>query len=353
LTGEAAAHQAFLAASRRFWAGPLFQAVQRQTAALAAARQIDLCGDAGAFAAMVHDHPTHAMFAWFERHLQRMKYSGRWGLATTVEAKRDALLAQVAEPCVTLTLDPALRRPSYWLDHDIHQHPGGLAGELAGFVYQEASGQGGVVGRPELHERFAQTALAGRSPNSILDLGCGFGRSTVAFAAAAPAAHVTGADLSASCLRIAAANVPAHLRAQIDYRQADATSTDPETAPGAYDLVTSTMLLHELPSPALDALIAETGRLLAPGGVAIHLDFLPPADPLLRILYDGHSARNNEPFMADLARADLAAAHRRAGFERLDIIPFAETDGALDMPQTRWRLPWTIVVATMKQEPTS
>ena len=338
MTSEAAAYQDFLAACRRFWAGPLFQALQRQTALQA--------GDTGAYRTFVEAHPTHAMFAWFERHLQRMKYSGRWGLESILAEEREAALEPLAVPAGRLTLDPALQPPSYWLDHDIHQHPGGLAGALSGPIYQAASGQGGVVGRPQLHERFAQAALAGRSPRRILDLGCGFGRRSVAFATTAAAAEVTGIDLSESCLRLAAAQVPHALADRLDYRQADAAA---EGMPGGFDMVTSTMLLHELPGPALEAVIAQSGRLLGPGGVAVHLDFLLPADPLLRILYDGHSARNNEPFMQDLARADLEAMHARAGFERIEIVPFAEAEGALDTPATRWRLPWTMIIATKPQ----
>jgi ubiquinone/menaquinone biosynthesis C-methylase UbiE len=219
-----------------------------------------------------------------------------------------------------------------------------LADEIAAFVYQAATESGGVVGRPQLHARFAQVALTmAPSAQQILDLGCGFGRSTWAFAAASPRTHVTGLDLSASCLKLATVETAAEQRNRVQFRQANAEATaQPD---GAFDLVTSTMLLHELPQAALLAVIAESGRVLAPGGVAVHLDFLPPSDPLLRILYDGHSVRNNEPFMRDLAALDLVAVHRRAGFGHVEIIPFAETDGALDGPIAKWRLPWTMIVA--------
>lgn len=358
MTGQTAAYQEFLAACRRFWAGPMFQALQRQVAEASAAQGIDAARDPAGFERLVHAHPTHATFAWFERHLQRMKYSGRWGLVPAFDAQRGTLLARLPGPGAALALDPGLQAPAYWLDHDIHQHPGGLSGDLAGFVYQEAAGgQGGVVGRPQLHDRFAHAVLRRTPgqppPRRILDMGCGFGRSTVAFAAAAPGARVTGIDLSASCLRLAAAQAPEGMRDRLDFRQADATrAADALGGDGdRFDVVTSTMLLHELPGQALEALVAQTGRLLGPGGVAVHLDFLPPTDPLLRILYDGHSARNNEPFMRDLARADLAGAHRRAGFEHLETIPFAEADGALDEPAQRWRLPWTMIVATKPSSP--
>jgi ubiquinone/menaquinone biosynthesis C-methylase UbiE len=343
---EAAAYQRFLGAARRYWAGPMFQALQRQIAT-------DAPADAFAFAAFVEAHPTHRMFAWFERHLQRMKYSGRWGLAPVHAERRDDLLRDLAAPMPDglLALDPAAPQPAYWREHDIHQHPGGLGGDdLAGLVYRAAAGQGGVVGRPQLHERFAAAAVAASpSPRRIADLGCGFGRSTLAFAAAVPEAEVTGIDLSAGCLRLAAAETPPALHNRVRFRQADACATGlPE---GGFDLVTSTMLLHELPADALRALVGETARLLAPGGVAVHLDFLPPEDPFLRVIYDGHSRRNNEPFMQDLAAFDLNGEHARAGFADLAIERFAEADGALDGPPRSWRLPWTMIVARLPPTP--
>ena len=329
---DAAAYQQFLGACRGFWAGPMFHALQAEYAADAAG---------------IAQHPTYAMFAWFERHVQRMKYGGSWGLVASAEQQRDALLASLAAEGAPLALDPALRPPTYWTGHDIHQHPGGLAGELAGFIYQEATGSGGVVGQPQMHDRFAQAALAGRAPIRILDLGCGYGRSAWAFAEAAPGASVVGVDLSESCLRLASSQTPPALRSRIRFVQADAAGTLPD---GPFDLVTSTMLLHELPDAARRAVIGRAAEVLAPGGAAVHLDFLPPADTLLRLLYDGHSLRNNEPFMRDLAGADLDAEHRSAGFGPVQITPFAETDGVLDAPPQRWRLPWTIIAAEKPQQ---
>jgi SAM-dependent methyltransferase len=349
---DARAYQLFIGACRKHWAGPMFAEMRRDVTDDFAARGHH--EPPTSFEDFVHDHPAHRIFAWFERNLQRLKYSGRWGLAPMLEAERDALIAKLApaEQAALLTLDPALAFPSYWLDHDIHNHPGGLADDISAFVYQAAVGTGGVVGRPQLHERFARAALARtefRAPARILDLGCGYGRSTVAFAAMTRGVEVTGIDLSASCLKLATIEVPADLRGRVTYRQANAEA--PPMPDEAFDVVTSTMLLHELPRGALLSVIAESGRLLSPGGVAVHLDFLPPADPLLRVLYDGHSVRNNEPFMRDLAELDLVAAHRDAGFDHVEIVPFAETDGVLDGPPAKWRLPWTMILATKSQRP--
>lgn len=339
---DAAAYQRFVSAARGFWSGDLYAALRRQTAERARAAH----ADGQAFEAFVTRHPTHRMFAWLERHLQRMRYSGPFGLVEGVGREREALLAALSRPLPAglLRLDPDLSPPRYYREYDIHQHPGGLGGDaLAGLVYRDAVGAG-VVGKPALHQRFAQRVLAlGEAPARILDLGCGFGRSTRAFADAAPSARVHGIDLSAGCLAVAAHETPATLHGRVSFAQADATASRLPAA--SFDLVTSTMLLHEMPEPAVRALIGETGRLVADGGSVAHLDFLPPHDPLLRILFEGHARRNNEPFLLEHSRIDLADAYARAGFSHVETLDFAEEDGALDPALPRWRLPWKMIVA--------
>ena len=333
------AYQRFVAAARGFWANDLFAALRRQV------RTPDTTADPQAFASLVDAHPTHRIFAFLERHLQRMRYSGPFGLVQRVERDRDALLASLCDPLPEglLHLDPELSPPPYYAEFDIHQHPGGLGGDtLAALVYREAVGSG-VVGQPALHRRFAQLVTAKTTPARILDLGCGFGRSAWAFADAVPTASVLGLDLSASCLTVAAHDTPEHLRTRVSFAQADAAATKLPRA--SFDLVTSTMLLHEMPEHAVRALIEETGRVTSAGGVVAHLDFLPPDDPLLRILFAGHARRNNEPFLLEHARIDVAAAYARAGFARVETFDFAEEDGALDADFPRWRLPWKVILA--------
>ena len=337
---DAAAYQRFVAAARGYWANDLFAALRRQVGTH------ECKPSAEGFEALVERHPTHRLFAWLERHLQRMRYSGPFGLVESVNREREALLAALSrpQPDGMLRLDPDLSPPGYYAECDIHQHPGGLRGDpLAGLVYRDAVGSG-VVGKPALHQRFAQLVAARHAPARILDLGCGFGRSAWAFADAMPAARVVGIDLSASCLTVAVHETPAALRERVTYAQADAVASGFPAA--SFDLVTSTMLLHEMPESAVRALIEETGRLVAGGGMVAHLDFLPPRDPLLRILFEGHARRNNEPFLLEHSRIDLADAYARAGFSNVETLDFAEEDGALDPELPRWRLPWKMIVAT-------
>ena len=340
---DADAYQRFLGASRGFWSNQLFQALQRQIEH--APDSVSLRAPDAEFAAFVAQHPTHRIFAWLERHLQRMKYSGPFGLVESTARDRNALLEALAKPLPQgmLRLDPELKMPGYYNDYDIHQHPGGLGGDpLAGYIYRDAAATG-VVSKPKLHERFARLATGDRHVTRVLDLGCGYGKSTWAFAAAAPCALVQGIDVSASCLEVAAHDTPVEIRSRVTFAQVDAVSSG--LPAGSYDMVTSTMLLHEMPEDAIRALITETARLVAPGGVVVHLDFLPPADRLRRFLFAGHSRRNNEPFLLDHSRIDLRDAYARAGFHQVSTIEFAEEGGALDPAMPKWRLPWTMIVA--------
>lgn len=331
------AYTRFLGAARGYWSRELYQAVRRQAQGASEA-------PAGVESS-VEQNTTHRFFAWMERHLQRMRYSGPFGLVRTVERERRLLSETLEKPLPEdlLRLDPGLKAPKYYLDYDIHQHPGGLAGdELAGIVYRNATGSG-VVGKPGLHQRFAALASKGRHIRRALDLGCGFGRSTRAFAEAVPDARVEGIDLSASCLKVAAHDTPERLRSRVRFVQADAAASGLDS--GAYDLITSTMLLHEMTEGAVRTLIDESGRLLAPGGAVAHLDFLPPADPVLRRMFEGHARRNNEPYLLEHSRIDLEDAYRRAGFRRVWVEDFAEEDGALDPAAPVWRFPWKMIVA--------
>lgn len=350
---DRAAYQRFVSAARGYWSRELFIALRTQMAGDSPAADASTSSAAG-FLARVEAHPTHQVFAWLERHLQRMRYSGPLGLVAGVEAQAEALRRTLAQPVPEslLRLDPSLQPPAYYAECDIHQHPGGLAGgPLAAYVYRDAVSGGGVVGKPALHERFAAATVAGIQPRTVLDLGCGFGRSSLAFAHAAPKAQVCGVDLSASCVSVAAHEVPPELHERIGFVQADVVSSG--LPDGGFDLVTSTMLLHEMPEDAVRALIQETGRLTAPGGRVAHLDFLPPSDPLLSALYAGHARRNNEPYLLDHSRIDLVKAYREAGFQRVEVADFAEDDGALSDPPRNWRLPWKTIVAYKAESPAS
>jgi len=197
------------------------------------------------------------------------------------------------------------------------------------------------------HRAFVATAVPPGAYRRIVDLGCGFGKSTWPFKKAFPGAEVIGVDLAAPCLALAAEKAGAQGLA-IRFRQADCAATGLES--GSADLVTSTMLIHEMPRPHLAATLREAARLLAPGGLLRFLDFTWTGDPFRDVALAEHGARNNEPFMPGSMGADMDALCRKAGLEDARWVAFDERGGGrlerLEWPERpEWHFPWAVLEA--------
>lgn len=345
-----AAAQAFILDAKVFWTTRLFPALRAEyeARAAAAAKPPVTARDA---AALVADGALYRSFAWLERHLQRMKYAGRYGLQPWHEQDRAALEASLDPaplPQGLLELDPAQGPPDYDTALDIHQHPGGIHSDpIAGFVYERGARTttplaGGK--HRDLHDRLASfVAESGGAPRRLLDMGCGFGKSTAPFYRGFPACDVVGIDVSAPCLKLAAHDAARAQARNVAFKQRRAETTG--FADASFDLVTSTMLLHEMPPAAIAATFDEARRVLAPGGRMIHLDFHHLPDPFLRFVHYGHGRRNNEPYMEPFAEMDVVAALEAKGFKNVRVLPFEEAEGTLAPGYARWRFPWTIIAA--------
>jgi len=325
-----AAGQAFLLSCKTYWTRVLYPAVRDQY-------------EAGG---KLETSVLYQYYCWLERHLQRFKYSGRYGLQPYHAQQRRRLEEELRDAEVELAAKPEY--PDYYTRIDIHQHPGGVWSDpIAGFVYERGARSTTPLagGRHrDLHDRLTSVALEiAPKPARVLDMGCGFGKSTRPFYEALKDAEVEGVDLSAPCLRLAARDAAAAGAKRVRFRQMDCARTD--YADASFDLVTSTMLLHEMPPEVVERTLAEAHRLLRPGAAMVHLDFLPKDDPFDRLIHFGHSKRNNEPFMEPLARMDLPALLKKLGFRDVRIEPFEEADGVLDPGYRSWRFPWTVISA--------
>lgn len=342
------AGQRFLLTAKKWWTGDLYQHLRKEYAAQAGAKAVQ--HNVADVARILEDLTEYRYFAWLERHLQRMKYSGTYGLARYYNETRANVLPQLDDvdtDTELLELSPDLPLPRYYTSVDIHQHPGGVwSDEAAGFVYEHgARTTTPMLGaaHADLHTRFTELVGKQMTPTRILDLGCGFGKSTQPFYAAFPHSQVEAIDLSAPCLRLAAHNARAAGATNVRFRQRNAVDTG--YAPGSFDLVTSTMLLHETPPEPLDTLIEEAARVLEPGGRMIHLDFHHLPDAFARFMFYGHGRRNNEPYMQPVAELDLHKLVERHGFEDVTIEPFSEAEGMGVHRTDLWRLPWTVISA--------
>ena len=84
------AGQAFLLSAKLFWTHQLFGAVKDEVRT--ASPQPKTLADV---AKVLSPSTTYAYFEWFERHLQKMKYSGRYGLVPHADGLRRELLARL------------------------------------------------------------------------------------------------------------------------------------------------------------------------------------------------------------------------------------------------------------------
>src|SRR5207253_1073274 len=132
-----------------------------------------------------------------------------------------------------------------------------------------------------------------RPYHAILDMGCGFGKSTRPFVDAFPEADVVGIDLSAPNLELAHHQAE-RLGKRIRFVQRPAEATG--FASTSFGLVTATMLIHEVPMRVLRRIFEEAFRVLRPNGLLAILDFARTGDPFRDFVMDGHGARNNEPY---------------------------------------------------------
>jgi ubiquinone/menaquinone biosynthesis C-methylase UbiE len=240
--------------------------------------------------------------------------------------------------------------PDWYTDWDIHIQPGGVWRNDASAETYELGAKLVMLGVNDdytFHNAFTRTAIPLRPYRAILDLGCGFGKSTWPLKRAFPDAEVTGIDLAAPCLRKARDRANAQDLA-ITFRQADCQATGLPT--GSFDLVTSTMLIHEMPRPALVATLREAARLLAPGGLLRFLDFTRTGDAFRDLAMIEHGERNNEPFLPGSISADMPALCAEAGLLKARCVAFDER-GAGRLPELRWpdrpewHFPWAVLEA--------
>jgi demethylmenaquinone methyltransferase/2-methoxy-6-polyprenyl-1,4-benzoquinol methylase len=126
----------------------------------------------------------------------------------------------------------------------------------------------------------------------VLDIGCGTGG--LALRAARRGARVKAIDISAGMLEIAAQRVcEAGLESQIDLQEMGVALLDAE-AGGSYDVVMSGLCLSELSDDEIDFTLAQTRRILRPGGLLLVADEVRGHEGVARVA-------------AALVRAPLAA----------------------------------------------
>ncbi|HYO43940.1 MAG TPA: class I SAM-dependent methyltransferase [Candidatus Limnocylindrales bacterium] len=157
----------------------------------------------------------------------------------------------------------------------------------------------------------------------VVDVGCGTGALVGEIAARWPRAHVTGVDISARMLAIAARVIdalPGRVGDRVTLVQAPAGRLP--SADGAFDVATSAFVLQLVPSRF--GALREARRVLAPDGMLATVTWMPGTAVGADAAYDdalvaagleprGAGSTHDDPASPAVAEARL----RRAGFARV------------------------------------
>ena len=267
--------------------------------------------------------------------LQRSSQEMMWrSVSDSVERQLDGLIEKaqsISTPLGSLTLKPGFKPPRYATAIDIHCMPGGYANTVcendisAGAIYDRgvflyAMGYMGPfnddMGRSVCN--YIKRKFPDFQPETIVDLGCTVGHSTLPFAEIFTGAQVHGVDIGEGILRYAHARAEA-MEHEVHFAQQDASQLDYEDE--SFDLVVSHILLHETSGKAMPKIFEECFRILKPGGLMIHAD-LPPyenMDAYQQLILDNETYYNNEPFWGAMRELDQVELAMKAGFNKENI----------------------------------
>jgi SAM-dependent methyltransferase len=207
--------------------------------------------------------------------------------------------------------------PRYW-DYEFHGTAGGWDGhEHMGFIHHEFVYRNIIMAAYGGDIYAIRGMVAAAAPQDdyarILDLGSGTGQYTMKLAETYPDAAITAVDLSRTAVNYA---VKRGLDAGYTWRGIRAAAEDTGLEAESFDLVTSFIMLHEVPPHITQKVLAEALRLLAPGGDVHFSDVTPYRErSAYQAWADDWDAQNgSEPWWRTAASMNLGELAREAGF---------------------------------------
>lgn len=207
--------------------------------------------------------------------------------------------------------------PEYYTQNFHYQTGGYLTSESARLYDLQVetlfSGTAGAMRRQAL--RPIADAVAGHDQRklALLDVACGTGRLMGEIARAFPGLRQTGIDLSDAYIREARDHLKGRRNIELD----TANGEHLPYGDGAFDIVTCSFLFHELPAPVRRTVIAETARVLTPGGTLVFIDSMQLGDaPKFDGMLEAFPERFHEPYYRNYLSDDLDGAFHDAGLVR-------------------------------------
>jgi ubiquinone/menaquinone biosynthesis C-methylase UbiE len=177
-------------------------------------------------------------------------------------------------------------------------------------IWPEIGVNGDTMLRQSYHQALQQHLTT--TPTKILDLGCGVGMSSIALQKVYPLAEITGIDLSPYFLAVAQYRGEEQ-QYPINWVHGAAESTG--LANQSFDLVSASLVFHELPANAARAIITEAHRLLRPGGSLSIMDMNPQSSVFQKMPpYILTLLKSTEPYLDEYFALDMEQTFVAAGF---------------------------------------
>jgi ubiquinone/menaquinone biosynthesis C-methylase UbiE len=231
----------------------------------------------------------------------------------------------------TLQLNKDLDIPDYAC-YEIHIQPGGYVGDrFAGHIY--FYGTSVVLAGGNQQDQLQMSWVRGvprpadGKVRRILDQGTSCGQFAHALKDKFPEAEVWGNDVGGPMLRFAHMN-SVKLGKEIHYVQELSETT--QFPDNHFDIVTSNLLIHEVPAEKITEISAEAYRTLRPGGVYFPLDSYTGGQVRGTALSHYSAWRNyrwnHEVWWMEYYHYDLAQAMRDVGFKVDENGPKARSD---------------------------
>jgi len=275
--------------------------------------------------------PFHNIWGALRRNTMEMRQvNGQFVTLRQLDklAKRAAKLNKNSD---RLTLDKTLKIPPYVSEVDHHCMPGSYHRELidgdvspaanydTGFFVTTNGSIGGLCDAAgQAIAEWLKTHHTKIAPKRILDIGTAVGNSLLPIATAFPKAQITVIDVSAPMLRYAHARATSLGVTNIHFKQMSGENLS-AFKDGSFDIVMTSIFLHELSSKSLPKIMTEMYRVLKKDGLMVHLeqpqytDTMPVFEQFMR---DWDSYNNNEPFWSAMHEINLSDLMVSIGFDK-------------------------------------
>lgn len=276
--------------------------------------------------------PAFNIYSSMRVHAQKMVWSSVIPVVEREAERLETIAAEAQDKPGTVTLDPDLPIPRNVSSIDVHLLPGSYVRDggplAAGAIYDQglAVFSMGLMGR-NLDDiglsmsTFIKEKFPDFAPSKILDLGCTVGHNTLPWKQSNPSAEVHAIDVAAPGLLYGSARAKLQ-GSEVHFQQMSADDLKFEDE--SFDLVFSSMFLHELSDKVRRKVFEEAYRVLRPGGLMLHME-LPPngqLSPFEAFYLDWDSYYNEEPFYKGYRDKNPAELCESAGFRKADYFQF-------------------------------